>query len=148
MEENSLDENRGGLDLETFPNDEDEDLIKNEIINGEIIEPQFATVDEIFEKIGPCGAYQFTRGFVLCILAVPMTYQILIMYFTGHSPNWKCVNGTNTACNITGEISPAEVDQFKSRCSMPRHSWEYTTPKTFSFITEVGLQIFEISSVI
>ena len=113
-------------------------LIRDEVSNdGANAEPNFGTVDEIFEKIGPCGRYQYIRGFILCILNIPMTYQILIMYFTGHSPNWRCVNGTDAACNMTGEISPADVDQFNSRCHMPRQSWEYVTPRHFSVITEV-----------
>ena len=122
--------------------DDHEVLIRDEIPGHEILssdnnEPTLGTVDEIFENIGPCGRYQYVRGFMLCLLTIPMTYQILIMYFTGHSPNWRCVNGTNLQCNITGEISPAEVDLFKSRCNMPRESWEYVNPRNFSFITEV-----------
>ena len=103
------------------------------------IEPRVTTVDEIFEKIGPCGRYQYLQAVALCILSIPIGYQMFIMYFTGHSPNWRCVNGTNSACNITGEISPADVDQFNSRCRMPRQSWEYVTPRNFSFITEVWI---------
>jgi len=111
----------------------------NEFSNGAVMEPTFGTVDGIFEKIGPCGRYQYMRGFLLCMLNIPMTYQILIMYFTGHNPNWRCVNGTNSACNFTKEISPAHVDQFHARCNMPRKSWEYVTPRKFSFITEFDL---------
>ena len=109
------------------------------------IEPCVTTVDEIFEKIGPCGRYQYMQIFAICILCIPMGYQMFIMYFTGHSPNWRCVNGTNSACNITGEISPADVDQFNSRCHMPRESWEYVTSRNFSFITEVYDQTFPLS---
>jgi len=111
----------------------------NEFSNGAVMEPTFGTVDGIFEKIGPCGRYQYMRGFLLCMFNIPMTYQILIMYFTGHNPNWRCVNGTNSACNFTKEISPAHVDQFHARCNMPRGSWEYVTPRKFSFITEFDL---------
>ena len=113
------------------------DEISNDIASSEDKETTFGTVDDIVEKIGPCGRYQYMRCLMLCVLTIPMTYQILIMYFTGHSPNWRCVNGTNLQCNITGEISPAEVDLFNSRCNMPRYSWEYVSPRNFSFITEV-----------
>lgn len=127
-------------DVGPFSDDTDI-LIKDGMINEDTTEPNFSSVDEIFEKIGPCGRYQFLQSFLLCMLMIPMTYQILLMYFTGHSPNWKCANGTNIACNFTGEISPADVDKFNSRCSMPRYSWEYVTHRNFSFITEVRLQI-------
>ena len=136
-----------GEELEELAGDTEvliKDQTSNEILNGESIEPSFASVDEIFEKIGPCGLYQYIWGFALCILNIPMTYQILIMYFTGHSSNWKCVNGTNPACNFTGEVSPAEVDKFNTRCSMPRHSWEFVTPRSFSFVTEVDFRLFAL----
>ena len=113
----------------------------NEFSNGVVMEPTFGTVDGIFDKIGPCGRYQYMYCFLLCMLNIPMTYQILIMYFTGHNPNWRCINGTNSACNFTKEISPADVHQFHSRCNMPRESWEYVTPRKFSFITEVSFTL-------
>ena len=121
--------------------DDTEVLIRDEassdISNDENSELTFGTLDDLFEDVGPCGRYQYMQLFALCILSIPMKYPVLIMYFTGHSPNWRCVNGTNLHCNITGEISPAEVDLFNSRCNMPRDSWEYVTPRNFSFITEV-----------
>jgi len=97
------------------------------------------TVDEIFEQIGACGRYQLIQAFALSLLNVPIAFPLFLIYFTGHSPNWRCVNGTNLPCNFTGEISPADVNRFALRCSMPRQSWEYVNPRNFSFITEFDL---------
>ena len=113
------------------------DEVSNHTCNTGNTEPAPVSMDEILKNIGTCGRYQYMQAFALSFLIIPMGYQMFIMYFTGHSPNWRCVNGTNSQCNITGEISPAEVDLFNSRCNMPRDSWEYVTPRNFSFITEV-----------
>ena len=105
---------------------------------ADIGEQRILSVDDIINEIGPCGCYQVLLGILVCLINVPVTYQILIMYFTGHSPNWRCKNSTNHFCNISGEVSPAETGRFNSRCSMPRSSWEYVVQKDFSFVTEVG----------
>ena len=92
-------------------------------------------VDDILKKIGQFGLYQIFLVGILCLLMVPVTYHSLIMAFIGNNPSWRCaVNSTQ--CNSTG-IFDLNHDFYGARCSMNRSSWEYTTPRTFSMVTEV-----------
>ena len=101
-------------------------------------EPTVLTVDQILEKLGQCGLFQVGISVIVCLLTFPQVYQILLMYFTGHSPPWKCARN-NPECNISGIIEPSQAYLYKKRCYMNRSVWEYTTGKQFSFVTEYDL---------
>ena len=107
------------------------------LIESGTSKPSKESVDVLISKVGQCGLYQILVCFIICLTNIPMTYQILIMYFTGHSPNWRCTNVTSTLCNVTKEVSSADVELYHSRCKMPRDNWDYVTPRNFSLITEV-----------
>lgn len=107
------------------------------LIESDTSKPCQESVDVLISKVGQCGLYQVLVCCVICLANIPMTYQILIMYFTGHSPNWRCTNVTSTSCNFTTEVSSAEVELYRSRCRMPRDNWEYVTQRNYSLITEV-----------
>ncbi len=100
------------------------------------ITPRTVSVDQMISDVGGCGIYQVLLCLLFSLANIPASYQILLMYFTGHSPSWRCVN--STACSYVGEITASD-ERFPARCFMPRDNWEYITPKDFSIVTEVQL---------
>ena len=97
----------------------------------------YMDVDEILLDIGEFGRMQVALVFIFCLLIIPPTYHTLIMSFAGSNPNWRCV-ANSTECNMTGEFSVLQEDDYYKRCDMKRSSWEFTQPKEFSIVTEVG----------
>eukprot|EP00794_Sanderia_malayensis_P006992 gene6992-7777_t len=101
---------------------------------------QYVSVDELIDQVGGCGIYQKFICLLFSLANIPGTYQILLMYFTGHSPPWKCKNATDpfTSCKLKGVFTPAD-EQFHARCSMPRDHWVYVAPIGYSIVTEYDL---------
>jgi len=98
----------------------------------------YMDVDEILLDIGEFGRMQVALVFIFCLLIIPPTYHTLIMSFAGSNPNWRCV-ANSTECNMTGEFSVLQEDDYYKRCDMNRSSWEFTQPKEFSIVTEWDL---------
>lgn len=95
------------------------------------------TVDDVLEKIGSFGLYQIR---LICLLSVlewfVSGYQTLLMTFIAAEPGWRCVVNS-TECTEPGAFSPKH-DYYKSRCTMNRSEWEFTTEFT-SIVTDVEL---------
>ena len=90
-------------------------------------------IEEILKRIGPFGLMQKLYLFIMCLVIVPSGYQVLLMFFIGNSPDWKCVSN-NTECNMTDTFPKTD----KRRCHMDRKSWKFTKHKSFSIVTEVS----------
>ncbi|CAB4036206.1 Hypothetical predicted protein, partial [Paramuricea clavata] len=94
------------------------------------------TTDEIFEKIGSFGRYQFMLlgmfGYVGIATLAP---QIMIVTFITAEPDWMCVKAyNNSICNFTEPIGLTS-DNYEARCDMPREAWKYVDGFT-SVVTE------------
>ncbi len=93
-------------------------------------------VDQILPHLGEFGKFQKLLEVLLCFSSMPSVVQILIPFFTHDSPTWKCV-GANSSCSLQGELPIKN----RLRCSLPRSSWEYTTPKDYSIVTQVCFSV-------
>lgn len=91
-------------------------------------------IDQVLVKIGEFGRYQVALEAIYCLLQIPFTLMVLLPYFTQDSPPWKCALNS-TYCNATGELPSTD----KLRCNIPRADWQYTLPKEYSVVTEVGI---------
>lgn len=92
------------------------------------------SVDEILHVVGEFDRFQWTLDAILCVMIIPRTYMILIMYFAALKPEWKCVKNS-TVCLYNTTMSSSDP----ARCSMPRSEWEFTEPKEFSIVTEFDI---------
>eukprot|EP00112_Aurelia_sp_Birch-Aquarium-sp1_P004644 Seg1526.1 transcript_id=Seg1526.1/GoldUCD/mRNA.D3Y31 product="Solute carrier family 22 member 2" protein_id=Seg1526.1/GoldUCD/D3Y31 len=96
------------------------------------------TIDELIERVGACGFYQIRTQTVFLLFMLPITYQVLIMYYVGDNPPWRCKEGSRK-CRVKGEITSNDGKIFHKRCSMDRNEWEFTTEKQYSIVTEFDL---------
>ena len=103
--------------------------------NNEVAPIKELDIEEILEQIGPYGFMQKFYVCIFCFLVIPSTYQTLLMYFVGYSPDWECV-GNSTECNMTGIFTKTD----NRRCQINRNSWQYTKHRSFSVVTEVLLK--------
>lgn len=114
-------------------------------------------IDEYLEYIGQFGKFQILLLLLFILLIMPSTYQTLIMAFVGHNTAWKCVfnsqpnmsltafhineikpnNNTTRECRYQGDVKISD-DNYKARCTMNRSLWEFTRPKEYSIVTDVG----------
>lgn len=95
------------------------------------------TVDQILEKIGSLGKYQWLLlGMFGYGLIVAMVFPVLIVTFITAEPDWMCVKESNNSiCNFTEPIGLIS-DDYQARCDMPRDVWTYVDEFT-STVTEV-----------
>ena len=72
---------------------------------------------------------------VLALITIPQSYQTLVMYFVALNPSWAYTSVTH---NI---ILPNKTfaSTNKTRCSLERELWQYTTPKHYSMVTTYDL---------
>ena len=71
---------------------------------------------------------------IFCIMLLPSTFQVLIMYFAALKPDWRCVDNS-TVCTLNGTFSSSN----EYRCNIPRSEWEFTQPKEYSIVTEFDI---------
>ena len=95
------------------------------------------TIDEILPYVGEFGKYQIMLVAMLSTMILASTFPILIMYFAGQNPAWKCVHNS-TVCNLNGTFESGD-DNYEFRCSIPRKDWQFTQPKDYSIVTQVTL---------
>ena len=85
-------------------------------------------------QVGEFGPFQISLQVVLCLMKIPQQMQVLITYFASLTPTWICTDYNSTcATNVTYSA------ENTTRCLLSRSSWEYTTPLSFSIITEFDL---------
>ena len=94
------------------------------------------SIDELTERVGPFGLYQVRLQFLFFLLMLPLSYQVLIMYFIAESPPWQCKHGSKV-CLYKGLLTPNMGKRFQKRCYLNRSEWEYSTSKDLSIVTEV-----------
>ena len=94
------------------------------------------SIDELTERVGPFGLYQVRLQFLFFLLMLPLTYQVLIMYFVAESPPWQCKRGSKV-CLYKGLLTPNMGKRFQKRCYLNRSEWEYSTSRDLSIVTEV-----------
>ena len=90
--------------------------------------------DEILPYVGEFGRFQIILLSMFCFALTPMTFHTLIMYFAALNPAWECVPG-DSICTTNGTF----LADNNARCSMPRESWRYTQPETYSIVTQFDL---------
>ena len=95
---------------------------------------KYVAIDGMLPYIGEFGKFQRILDGVFCIMIVPQTLQVLIMYFAALNPPWRCVNNS-TICTFNHTLPSDNTD----RCSMPRNEWEYTEPKDYSIVTQFDI---------
>ena len=104
-------------------------------------------MDEILESIGPFTPLQIILHISMFYIQIAINCHTLLSFFAGHSPGWKCRNSsTSVFCkhNMNTTIAPGDND-FNIRCHINRSDWTYTTPSTYSFVTEFDLVCSKIS---
>lgn len=94
----------------------------------------FRNINEVIPVIGPFGKFQKLLTFSFCIMILPATFQILIMYFGALNPDWKCA-ANSTVCTSNGTFPSSNKD----RCSMDRSDWDFDQPIGFSIITQFDI---------
>ena len=92
------------------------------------------TVDEVLTKIGPYGRTQKLLDVVFFVMNLPVSMQFLITTFTAVTPSWKCVNNSTECLH-----NNTRLGNDRSRCDLPRLSWDYTEPKEFSLVTQFDI---------
>lgn len=94
------------------------------------------TVDQVLDKIGSFGRYQWILLGIFCFITVPIgTFPIMVATFITAEPDWVCVKGNNSVCNFTKPVSVRSEDYW-ARCHMPRDNWTFVKGFT-SVVTEV-----------
>ena len=96
-------------------------------------------VDDVFSYIGELGKFQVMIISLLSIMTLIGGYPVLIMYFAGHNPSWRCVVNSSY-CKSNGTFSKTDT-RYKDRCHMPRSEWEFTKPKEYSIVTSVSINL-------
>lgn len=94
----------------------------------------FNTIDDILEKVGSYGRYQILLTIALCTFIIPLSFPILIMYFTALEPPWRCVRNS-TVCITNQTMTSGDL----KKCSIPRSEWEFTEDKDYSIITQFDI---------
>ena len=87
------------------------------------------SLDELLAHVGDYGKYQKILTLVLFVMVIPMSYPIIIMFFSSLDPAWRC-RANSTVCNYTGTFTSTQ------QCAMNRSDWEFTKPDSFSFVTQ------------
>lgn len=95
------------------------------------------TVDDVMDKIGSFGRYQYRLLFIFGFMKIfGDGIQIMIPTFLSIEPAWRCKDN-NSACNLTGLFRPGN-DNYSYRCSIPRDAWEFDRSEIkSSVVTEV-----------
>ena len=94
---------------------------------------KYVSIEDMLKEIGEFGLFQQLLLASLC-LSNMYGSQIVIMYFAGLNPSWKCTE--NSSVCLSSDTFP---NTNKSRCLMKRFDWEYTEQKEYSVTTQFDL---------
>lgn len=97
----------------------------------------FKNINEVIPYIGPFGKFQKLLTGIFCIMIIPGTYQILIMYFGALSPAWKCAANSSVCLNKVGNKTLPNTNA--ARCAMARKDWDFSEPAAFSIRTQFDI---------
>lgn len=96
-----------------------------------IMEKRYLSIEDMLPLVGEFKLFQWILDSMFCIMMIPSTLQVLIMYFAALNPTWRCaMNSTMCLSNATFTHEYNDI-----RCSMARSDWEYTEPREFSIVT-------------
>lgn len=98
-------------------------------------------LDDILPFIGELGKYQIGLVFLMALMILVAGFPVLIMFFAGQNPPWKCVSNS-TVCSLNGTFKSGDRD-YKARCKMPRSEWEFTKPREYSIVTQVSYNLHQ-----
>ena len=91
-------------------------------------------VNGFLKMVGEFGRYQILLTIVFCLMFIPFTSHVLIMFFAAQQSDWICVSNS-TQCTLNGTFT-SENDL---RCHIPRSEWEYIQPKGISIVTDFDI---------
>ena len=119
----------------------DECESRNDDDSGNLAGEHEVDIDEALETTGPCGRFQMSFQVLFMGLILMIGFHAVLNYFIGNDPAWTCaLNSTASFCmNNMGRHFSTDNKLFSARCKMNRTDWVYTTPKSFSFVTEYDL---------
>jgi len=104
-----------------------------------MFEKKECEVDEILPFVGEFSRFQIVVEILLCILIIPQTLQVLIMYFAALNSPWRCA-ANSTRCSFPrNETFNTDSTDYKARCDMERSDWEFVESKDFSIVTTYDL---------
>lgn len=93
-------------------------------------------VDTFIEHAGNFGRYQILIMIMITISAFPTSYPVLLFYFIGHGPSWRCEDNTHPVCyNDTSIHDPEDA----TRCRINRTQWTYDHANKSTIVTEFDL---------
>ena len=122
------------MSLSTSTESMDEPLAANYRKSSSLQPLERLNVDGFLKMVGEFGTYQILLDGVFCLMMLPFTFHVLIMFFAAQEPEWRCVKNS-THCNLNGSFTSAN----ELRCHVPRSEWEYTEPESFSIVTEFDI---------
>ena len=110
-------------------------------------EPKALPLDDILSRTGVAGTLQLLIHFSVFYVELVVTGHIGLVFFTGHSPPWRCVDNTTSGfCNNNHNTEfSMDSPMFNARCNLNRSDWTYLTHKYYSFVTEYDLVCGETS---
>lgn len=94
---------------------------------------KYVSTEDMLKEIGEFGRFQQVLLALLC-LSNMYGSQIVIMYFAGLNPSWKCTD--NSSVCLSNDTFP---NNDNSRCLMNRVDWKYTEQKEYSVTTQFDL---------
>ncbi|XP_057313742.1 solute carrier family 22 member 15-like [Hydractinia symbiolongicarpus] len=108
------------------------------------VEKKQIDIDEFLKHGGECGRYQvMVQGFIMFAM-LPMVYPIMIFYYIGYDPPWRCLYNNNNitrsvdfnkTCSDSSMVFPHDDG---SRCNLDRSEWTFDYHKT-TLVTEFDL---------
>ena len=141
----SMDDDGDEINL-VSDNESEYELNNDETVNE--TEEESINIDEFLRRGGECGRYQVMVLFFLMLTMLPSVYPIMIFYYMGYDPPWKCkqnINATHsehfsTMCNMTN-INTIFQNDNTGRCHLNRSEWQYDYSKK-TLVTEVCVLLF------
>ena len=102
---------------------------------------EMENVDDILSQPKGCVSKQMLVYLSVFFFVLFMNYQNSLVFFTGHSPPWKCAtNRTSNFCQLNvNKTFGVNSELFHQRCHLVRSEWTFVTNKDYSFVTEFDL---------
>ncbi|XP_057313741.1 solute carrier family 22 member 15-like [Hydractinia symbiolongicarpus] len=110
----------------------------------EEVEKKQIDIDEFLKHGGECGRYQVLVQGCIMFAMLPMVYPIMIFYYIGYDPPWRCLYNNNNitrsvdfnkTCSNSSMIFPHDDS---SRCDLDRSEWNFDYHKS-TLVTEFDL---------
>lgn len=92
------------------------------------------TIEDALDIVGGYGRFQKLLVLLSGLLTIPHAMPNLLMMFAAKESTWHCLPNA-TDCRINGTMASND----KYRCNIQRTSWEYSSARTNSIITEFDL---------